>query len=153
MKTKNNHTCVLPTTVDKATKYLFLSNPQPGDIFEYCTIAHTGVLKKRPWCSYGKKFPEVENGKETFKSDYCTGNISVIIFVFTTKWNTLFYVKHYTITLPYKCSIYEYLTLILFLMFFNWTLSFCFILKKQQTTVEFCFIRTFFVNSIRVKMF
>jgi len=72
VKTKHNHTCVLPTVVDKATNYLFLSNPQPGDIFEYCTLDHTGVLRKWPWCSYGKKFPEIENGVETFKWDYCT---------------------------------------------------------------------------------
>jgi len=72
VKTKGNHTCVLPTVVDKATSYWFLSNPQPGEIFEYCTLAHTGHLRGWPWCSYGKEFPEVENGTETFKWDYCT---------------------------------------------------------------------------------
>ena len=74
MKTKNNHTCVLPTVVDEATGYLFLNNPEPGVIFEYCTIEHTGSLRKWPWCSYGKKYPEVdENGVEDFKWDWCTG--------------------------------------------------------------------------------
>jgi len=72
VKTKGGHTCVLPTKVDKATGYWFVSNPQPGDVFEYCTLDHTGLFRNWPWCSYGNKFPDVENGVETFKWDYCT---------------------------------------------------------------------------------
>ena len=79
VKTKGGHTCVLPTVVDKATSYWFLSNPKPGEIFEYCTVAYTDHARKWPWCSYGKSFPEVENGVETFKWDYCTGTVRFVI--------------------------------------------------------------------------
>ena len=81
VKTKGGHTCVLPTKVDKATGYWFVSNPQPGDVFEYCTLDHTGLFRNWPWCSYGNKFPDVENGVETFKWDYCTGSLKFFVFL------------------------------------------------------------------------
>ena len=80
VKTKYGHACVLPTIVDEATNYWFVGNPQPGDVFEYCTVKYTGGWRKWPWCSYGKKYPEVDdNGVKEFKTDYCTGIVSLIV--------------------------------------------------------------------------
>jgi len=72
VKTKYGHTCVLPTVVDEPTNYLFLGNPQKGEVLRYCTREYTSILRHWAWCSYGKKFPEVVNGTKHFKTDYCT---------------------------------------------------------------------------------
>ena len=67
IKTKYGHICVLPTEVVNSTSYVLLTNPKPGTIYDYCTLYLTGPLKRWPWCSYGKKFPETDtNGYDHF---------------------------------------------------------------------------------------